>query len=300
MKNIIAYYYSLYSYDIHQYKDIYRFTIADNSYVLVPCNHLELKRILEICSILNQNNIYIHQILPTTSNDMYITHNNKTYVLLKYHNNMDRKIQLYDLIKFNREVSYLNFEQGEKVNWALLWSNKIDYFEYQVNQLGKRYPKIRESISYYIGLVETGISLYINKDATFNGQVSVSHKRIGKNSTLYDLYNPLNLIIDYKARDAAEYFKDLFIQKENIFEDIIKYFYDDHLSLYDCYNFFVRMFYPSFYFDLYEQIIDNEADETKLQQVIDKTSSYELLLKNIYLYLSKYMEMPDIEWLKKI
>ena len=64
-------------------------------------------------------------------------------------------------------------------------------------------------------------ALYINKDVTFNGQVSVSHKRIGKNSTLYDLYNPLNLIIDYKARDAAEYFKDLFIQKENIFEEVM-------------------------------------------------------------------------------
>lgn len=300
MKNIIAYYYNLYSYDIHQYKDIYRFTVAGNNYALAPCNAQELKRIYDISSTLIQNNIYIHQILPTNSNGMYITYNNKNYVLLKYHSNMDRKIQLCDLTKFNREVEYLKFEEAEKINWGSLWGNKIDYFEYQVNQFGKKYPKIRESISYYIGLVETGISLYINKETNIDGKVSISHKRIGRNSTLYDLYNPLNLIVDYKVRDAAEYFKDLFVEKENIFEDIIKYFYDEHLQLNDCYNFFIRMFYPSFYFDVYEQIMNDEIDEIKLQQIIDKTPSYEELLKKLYFYLSKYMGMPDIEWLKKI
>ena len=110
----------------------------------------------------------------------------------------------------------------------------------------------------------------------------------------------MNFIIDYRIRDAAEYFKDLFVENENIFENILNYFYKEHLTMYECYSFFVRLFYPSFYFDAYERVINNEIEDSKLQIIIDKTSSYERLLKQLYYYLSNYMEMPDIEWIKKI
>ena len=43
-----------------------------------------------------------------------------------------------------------------------MWIRKIDYFEYQISQFGKKYPIIRESFNYYVGLAENGISL-LNK-----------------------------------------------------------------------------------------------------------------------------------------
>lgn len=299
MKNIIAYYYNLYSYDIHQYKDVYKFSLDNSNYSLVPCNIIELKKINEISSLFIQNGIYIHQIVLTSFNNIYITYNNKNYVLLKYPPELERKIELDDILKFHRSVEILNVNKQEKLDWGILWGNKIDYFEYQISQLGKRYPKIRESFSYYIGIVETGIALYNNTDYKLVDSVTISHKRIGKNSTLYDLYNPINLIVDNKTRDMAEYFKNSFIEEEKNFQNIIKYFFEAGLSIYDCYKFFIRMFYPSFYFDLYEQIIQNEINENKLNEVIDKSESYELLLKQLYQYLSNYIDIPDIEWLKK-
>ena len=302
MKNIIAYYYNLYSYDIHQHENVYRFTIGNRLYVLEPCDILELDKIYKICRILIQHNIYVHEIIPTTSNNLYITYNNINYILLKINNTTDRKIELQDIIEFNRKIGYINTkdESIKSIDWGVLWSEKIDYFEYQINQFGKKYPKIRESISYYIGMVETGISLYNNTITNLIGIKHICHKRISDRSNFYDLYNPLNLTIDYKVRDASEYFKSLFINKKNIFDDIVKYFYEEQLSLNDCYIFFVRMFYPSFYFDLYEQIISNKVEEEKIQEIIKNSDLYEELLRKIYFYLSNYMEMPDIEWLKKI
>lgn len=299
MKNAIAYYYNLYSYDIHQQKDIYKFTIANMQYVLLPCDITELTNAYDLSKMLAENGIYVHQIVPTTSNKMYITFNAKNYVLIQHYGKLDQKLKLLAVTNFNNSTININYEKITQPNWGLLWSNKIDYFEYQVNQFGKKHPIIRKSISYYIGLAETGISLYKNSKIFGNSQLTVCHKRIGVNSTLFDLYNPLNLVVDYKVRDVAEYFKELFLVKDDIFPEIIEYFQHEYLSAYDCFVFFIRMFYPSFYFDIYEQIIENKIEEVKLEQVIAKTDAYELLLKNLYFYLSKYMEMPDIEWLKK-
>ena len=302
MKNIIAYYYNLYSYDIHQIQGIYKFSVGNDNYALEPCNILELDRIYKIYKILLQNNIYVHQIIPTISNNIYMTYNNVNYILLKIGNITCKRIDLNDIIKFNRSVSIINInsENIPSTDWGVLWSKKIDYFEYQINQFGKKHPEIRESISYYIGMVETGISLYNNTIQNFKSKKSISHKRINKNSTLYDLYNPLNLIVDYKVRDATEYFKNLFLNKKNIFDDIVKYFYEEQLSLNDCYIFFIRMFYPSFYFDTYESIINNKIEEDKIQLIIENTDLYEKILRDVYLYLSNFIQMPDIEWLKKV
>ena len=43
-------------------------------------------------------------------------------------------------------------------SWASLWSAKLDYFEYQVSELGKDKPLILDSFSYYLGLGENAIS----------------------------------------------------------------------------------------------------------------------------------------------
>ena len=37
--------------------------------------------------------------------------------------------------------------------------------------------------------------------------LTISHKRITNQTTLFDLYNPLELIIDLNVRDVAEYIK---------------------------------------------------------------------------------------------
>ena len=47
------------------------------------------------------------------------------------------------------------------------------------------------------------------------------------------------------------------------------------------------------------EIINNEEDDYQLKNIIELSDKYEKLLKEIYFYLSKYINMPDIEWIKK-
>ena len=299
MKNAIAYYYNLHSYDIHQYKDTYKFSVGNLYYVLLPCDSSNIENIYELTKELISRGIYTHQIIPNIENNLYTTINNINYTLLFLRENNDNIVTLDNITAFNNITSNIIFEEQNHHEWSILWQNKIDYFEYQVSQFGKKYPKIRESFSYYVGLAETGISLYNNMKLNMN-YYYIQHKRIKLDSTFFDLYNPLNFIVDCKIRDVAEYFKDLFLTKDDIFDDIINYFQHENLSTYDCLVFYIRMFYPSFYFDMYEKIISNEVSEDKLINIIKKTDSYENLLRKLYRYMSNYIRMPDIEWLNKL
>ena len=55
----------------------------------------------------------------------------------------------------------------------------------------------------------------------------------------------------------------------------------------------------SCFFLLECSIINNEEDDYQLKNIIELSDKYEKLLKEIYFYLSKYINMPDIEWIKK-
>ena len=299
MKNALAYYYNLYSYDIHQIKDTYRFTISNNIYFLTPCNREEINYIYEIYEILLKYGVPLHHIVNNINNSIYTTINNVDYVLLQVYNEYDKKVELMDIINFSFLVSNIPPKNKKIIDWASLWENKIDYFEYQVNQFGKKYPIIRESFGYYAGMTETGILLYRMISNNQNNKMVICHKRLSSNSTLYDLYNPLNLVIDYKVRDTAEYFKTLFLTEDDIFEKIIYYFNQNYLTGYECLMFFNRMLYPSFYFDIYESIIEKNKGFEKMNVVLDNTIKYEELLKKVYNYLAYSLNVPDIEWLKK-
>lgn len=138
----------------------------------------------------------------------------------------------------------------------------------------------------------------VNNKLNYN-ELVIAHKRITKDNTLYDLYNPLNFIIDFKIRDASEYFKELFKNDINPLEQIKLYIENSNLNNQDYLIFYIRMFYPSFYFDLYETIIENNDDDDKLKKIINKSLEYEKLLKEITIYLKKYINLPEIEWIKK-
>lgn len=296
MKNAIAYYYDLYSYDIHQKNGVYKFTVENGFYTLSPCDITKIYEIYKLSTNLLNMGIYTHQIIPNNKGELYTYINNVNYVLLKSSDLMDSIITYQDIINFTNTVKNLKLESNYQ-KWNILWETKIDYFEYQLNQFGNKYPLIRESLSYYIGMAETGIMLFKNTRLD-NIESCISHRRIKSTSTLFDLYNPLNYVFDYKVRDAAEYFKTLFLEKEDIFSDIVNYISYNYLSEHDCLAFYIRMFYPSFYFDMYEDIMDGVIQEEKIKQAIKKTNQYESLLKNLYVYLSGYINMPDIEWIK--
>lgn len=300
MRNLISYYYQLEPSNIHQSKTYYIFEIKNEKYRLEEASPIAIEKVYAFMLELMERGIYTHQIVKTVTNEYTIFFNQKSYVLLKYYVDEKEKVTFPILEEFQRQIQSIPFSNSvQNKGWGELWSEKIDYFEYQMSQFGVKYPIIRESFSYYVGLAEVGISLF-NTYFDAEKDTILSHKRIKYDSTLYDLYNPLNLIEDMRVRDTAEYFKSLYMEKKDIFEEITVYLRNTSLSNYDRIFFFIRMLFPSFYFDSFEVIMETQGEDEPLREIVEKSKDYHLLLKQIYNELESYMRIPYISWLKKM
>ena len=62
---------------------------------------------------------------------------------------------------------------------------------------------------------------------------------------------------------------------------------------------YARLLYPSYYFDIYEDIMNNNGDEEKLIPIINKVNDYQEFLKNAYFEISKYTNLEKIDWIIK-
>lgn len=291
MKNALNYYYNLNVENIHQKNKNYYFKVNNLQYMLLECVNEEISDIYSLNIYLTKNYPF-YKIILNKENKIITLFNETNYILLEINNNI-KELNLNEIIKINN-ISIVNFNKLRRDNWYTLWTNKIDYFEYQINQIGKKYPIIRESFNYYIGLAETAISLIksINNEGMY---LSLSHKRI---NNAFDLYNPLNLIIDVRIRDICEYFKFCFFENKNVFRELELFLNYNKLSYNESVYFLARMLFPTYYFDLYEKIIANEVKEEEIKKIISKVDKYEKLLK--YIYLNFKNNNLYIDWLEKI
>lgn len=307
MKNAIQYYYNLTPNDIHQKDDIYYFKINNERFFVYPLlrNDKELNSIYQIDMELTNRHILVHQIILNRQKNIITVVNDIPYILIKSFVKKNDLIDIDDIVDLSNKTEVRKQDLFlDKSNWGLLWENKNDYLEYQVSQFGIKYPIICETFSYYIGLAENAI-LYaknttIESKPDITDSLVISHRRINNSTTLFDLYNPLEFIIDYKVRDISEYIKfKFFYNKGNLWEEINSYFSNNKISLFGARMFFSRLLYPTYYFDLYDRILDNEIEEKELLYIIKKQDEYEEFLSDIYHYLSLKFSMPAIEWLIK-
>ena len=303
MKNNIMYYYNLRIDNITQNNNNYYFTINNDNYcfTIYTRDIKESNEIYKLNKYMLSSNILVHEIIPNKDNYVVTIINNIPYILYKIYINKNKKLTI-------NELTYLsNYTyQVDKIltrnNWNILWSNKIDYFEYQINQMGKKYPILVDTFAYFTGLAENAIS-YV-KYTTLETQMEtsdnpvISHRKI--NNTIEPLYNPLNIILDHKSRDIAEYIKLSFLNKNtNIYQELDSYFSNNYYSEYGLRLLYARIIYPSFYFDMYEQIIQGLRKESDLLNIVSLLDDYELYLKEMYYYLKKYHNIPEIDWITK-
>ena len=303
MKNNIMYYYNIRIDNITQNNNNYYFTINNDNYcfTIYTRDIKESNEIYKLNKYMLSSNILVHEIIPNKDNYVVTIINNIPYILYKIYINKNKKLTI-------NELTYLsNYTyQVDKIltrnNWNILWSNKIDYFEYQINKMGKKYPILVDTFEYFTGLAENAIS-YV-KYTTLETQIEtsdnpvISHRKI--NNTTQSLYNPLNIILDHKSRDIAEYIKLSFLNKNtNIYQELDSYFSNNYYSEYGLRLLYARIIYPSFYFDMYEQIIQGLRKESDLLNIVTLLDDYELYLKEMYYYLKKYHNIPEIDWITK-
>ncbi|MEG2322406.1 MAG: hypothetical protein RSB71_02865 [Bacilli bacterium] len=298
MKNVINYYYNLEPIAIHQINKKYYFKASDEQYVFITYDNInEIDALYDFSNSLLLRGLMCHQMILNIDKQILTKVNEDLYVLMKIYV-AKKDIAINDILNFNNITINDTKSILRRDDWFNLWTNKIDYFEYQINQLGKKHPIITRSFSYYVGLAENAISLIsnVNKDGL---SLNLSHRRILYNDTFYNLYNPLNFVIDLRVRDICEYFKSCFFNGQEVLELIKQYLSYNKLSYNESCYFFARLLYPSYYFDVYEKIIDNQIDEEEINYVISKVDSYENILREVYIYLKSSINIPEIEWLQK-
>lgn len=299
MNNFIKFFYNMKVTNTNFINNYYEFNHNNNYYRLYMLN--------EEYNIYNYNNIYtinkelinntlMSEIILNKDKNIITTYHNINYILLKINCNINKNITLEE-IDYLSKVKIVN---NNKSNWGLLWSKKIDYLEELISENGKKYPQVVNSFNYFIGLSENAISYYNNIDIDNNMMYYISHKVLRPTDKVDSLYNPLNIIYDYRVRDVAEYIKNSFwTDNHNIYNELNNYLYKNNLSLNEVKLLISRVLFPSFYFDLYEDIFNYNKDEKILNNIISRIDEYEEYLNSIIIYFKRFYPIDEIEWLKK-
>lgn len=293
MKNVINYYYGFNISTIYQVNGIFYFTYLNNKYILKEFDREinEIYRLYTLNNILLKNNNYFHKIILNKNNLPYISVNNKIYVLVKLSNVINDKICIYDItaIKLNitRELSSLVMS-----DWYNLWIRKIDYLEYKIEHIENN-KKIIPIYYFFIGMSENAVSLIKNstdKLKTDSDKLVVSHRRLDSDMNIIDYYLPLDLVIDHKVRDLAEYVKSTIIKNTFDYNLLDEYLNYANLSEYGYSLLLARILFPTFFFDNlenYDYLYDFD---------IDKYISY---LKDVYYIIKNRSNIELIDWLEK-
>ncbi len=299
MKDIIYHYYNLKINTITKNNNNYYFYYNDNLYYLyLYNNNLNIINNIYKLSLSIIPNI-THNIIINKDNSIITTIDNKPYILLKINTNIKNKISINELNNF-KKLYYIPDNKLIRGSWNILWSNKIDYIETQINEIKTKYPILTNSIDYFIGLTENAISYYQNTIDNYQipTNYSLSHNKITNNNL--NFYNPLNIIIDHEPRDLAEYIKlSFYSNNKSISNEILFYIKNNNYNNYDICILISRLLYPSIYLDTYDNIINNITDEKQILPIINNIDNYETYLKNILSILEKYYTFPNIEWLQQ-
>lgn len=300
MKNIIEFYYNIKIDKLTNKDDYYTFNINNQTFIFKPYykSQEEANTCLRLNSILS-NKFPLNDIIINKYNSPTTYIDNVPYILIK--NKNKSKISLSAISNISNTITpNTNYVKNlERNNWEILWGNKIDYYEIQIKENSKKYPLIRESFDYFIGMGETAITYLVNTKLETNKTI-YDDKVLSHNSIYTSLYDPSNIILDHKARDVGEYIKYSFWNNnKNIFIELNEYFKYNYYSEYGIRVLFSRILYPGFYFDLYDQIIIGKKEEKELNKIINRINEYEYYLYNIYIFLNRLYKIPEINYLKK-
>lgn len=151
-----------------------------------------------------------------------------------------------------------------------------------------------DSLSYFIGMGENAISYLVNNlDSKSNVNLVVSHKRIYQERGSLNFYDPLNFVVDSRVRDVAEFIKETFYNKTLNLYDLKSYFNMANLNKNEYILLLGRLLFPTYYFDIYDDIINNGKSEELVINIIDRTDEYESLLNTIYnlFYMKKMVRL---------
>ena len=184
MKETLEYYYNLNIDNLEELDGKYHFKIENQDFFFVFYNRglEELEDIIEVCNEMFLKGINVHEVIRNRNNSFLTKVNEYNYILFRV-NNLSEEYDIFDMVNISNKLILNNNKSSlYRNNWRSLWSDKIDFFEYQVRELGIEKNVVKSSFSYYVGLAENAIS-YVNNAVLKYGGVSserivLSHRRV--------------------------------------------------------------------------------------------------------------------------
>lgn len=302
MKNIINYYYLLDSTELRSLNENYMFKANKQIFLFCRISEIDINNLMLVLK--ETNNIsYVHTPVYNRNKELITFDGTNHYILFRININQNRFIKVFDLFRLYNDVNISQIKSINRFNWIELWTNKIDYLEYYINLKDSMSDEIRCIFYYFIGLGENAISylknIFENTTVTEIDKVSIVHKRSSYKDTLYDLYNPLNFVVDHISRDVSEYLKSMFLDKVydlNIIENIIT---NLNLSELGYKLLFARMMFPTFFFDLFDNYESKNFSTKEILDVYNKTKEYEKYISLIYEVIkkTKNINIPRFYWM---
>lgn len=298
MNNAILFFYNINIQEIKKINNNYYFTYLNDNYVIYSYirDITEADKIYYLNLDMINKGLIGYEIILNKNREVLFMYENNYYILMKFPKIKNRIITYEDVISFYFPYENNKLSNLDKSKWSYNWSGKIDFIDYQFEQVQNKFPIIADTIDYFIGIWENAISYY-NDNVTFEEAKVVCHKRVTTNMDLLEFLNPLEFVIDYKERDVGEYLKSFVMNNNYTVNNLDKFLKGTTRN--NIILLISRILFPSYYFDLYEDIILEEASETKIKEVINKRNNITNLLKYIFTRFSEY-NIPYIEWIKKI
>ncbi len=287
MESKIKYYYNLLVEKIVKKENFSLFVADNNLYIL--------KKETNISPIFFIKNDFINVI--KNKDGQYITNiENIEYVVLKVEKN---QYNIYD--RFVIEHS----DTESSISTSSLWIEKNKYLEQQILNFSMNKDELIQSFDYYMGLAENAIAIMKKIENKSEAKKEyVCHRRIYYPNNTINYYDPTNYVIDYKSRDIAEYIKSWFFKEENVkiseIESFIKKYKLNNLDLLILY---ARLIYPTYYFDVFEDLIlskDNAEAKQKLLNIINKTKKYQQTITDIFEIYVQDSTLPYIKWINDL
>lgn len=293
MKNVIYTYYNILLDEINKDSNNYFFYYNSELYLFyLVLNDISVVEF--IYKFIKENNIESFEIILNKEGRLFTDVDNKKYSLLRI-----KGILKYE-VKFE-EFKFYPIDK-EPHNWGELWSERLDYYEIQLRELGYRYQTVLNSFGMFAGMAENAILYYNLTKKTFNDRevIGIVHNRMQYPCYLIDYNNPLNFVIDYNIRDIAEYIKSYLLSKDYELDNVLMLL--DRLNINSLmFNLlYSRLMYPTFYFDIFDKIILEDGVDADIVDVLNIVDEYLDMLNKIYVrYKDKY-NMFNVEWLNKI
>lgn len=294
MKNVLYNYYDILVDELNKSDNNYFFYFNNELFLFyLVLNDINL--VENIYKYIVENNIESFNIILNKEGNLFSDVDKKKYVLLRV-----KGILKYE-VKFDEFKYYPVNSNG--VNWGTLWSERLDYYEVQIRELGIKYQTVLNSFGMFSGLAENAI-LYFNmtmeKFGDLESNVGIVHNRVKYPCYLIDYYNPVNFVIDYSVRDIGEYIKSYIISDDFDFNNVVTLI--NRMNLNDLmFNLlYARLLYPTFYFDVFDKIILEDGRDSDIVFILDKIDIYLDTLKRLYDRFNNEYQMFRIEWLNKI